>query len=1283
MGAGISPFSASALDPDPAPAMSPRRQCGIMAKSRKSANPRLTWTDGEITILGSNMPKYSKTLMTLWKYVTAQIVYYRTRRAISSQFDIVYYGKINTDLLEESDLLAHYIRKGWREGRNPAPWFSSNGYLDANPDVREAGLNPFLHYVVHGRAEERPCPPASGAGLHPMRLPRVSNDSLSTRVDPHDSLAAARFERIQVALERSGFFSEQLVQKFKVCDYRTLMSEPPKDDAACYEHFAEKGHAYLFPIAFGLEFDPDFYASYELKEFPSDVAAYRHWLTDGLPANRPCNARQLLKSLNIDGSDFPKNFDAACYLANNNDLSSLSQSNWRLLEHFIKTGIRERRSGCPLLEETASIYLAAADLLAVSDHAREAQRVYEAVLRVAPSNSRALNHIGDNSLRGGDYGYAISHYKLLIENKFNIFAFWNLAAAERQLGNFDGAIQALEQGIDKYPSDSGLRKFRLDVLRDRFENDARYAQAYAIGLRRDAAKRFMKKAATELAVSLEERDRAPLIRGPIKNVAIVGDHELEQCRLYRIEQKIEQFHAIGMSVTSFASPHELTTASSELFKFDAVIFYRVPGWLEVLRLIESARQLGLPTFYEIDDLIFDADYYPDSFATYGDLITREEYAGLMTGAEAFKSAMAACDYAIASTEPLARHMAAIVKSGKSFVHRNGLGKAHERAIRDVPARKRCRDEIVLFYGSGTKAHKSDFEDLVAPALSKLFKRHSSLRLQLVGFQSLPKSLSKFASRIECTPPIWDISKYWELLGRSDINLAVLSRNEATECKSEIKWMEAAMLGIPSVVSRTRNYEDVIDQGKTGIMVDTPEEWFEALDKLIESREVRCKIGEAAKSAVSDAYHERHIADNLDCIMHDSVPLTKSAEKKRWRIVIVNVFYPPQAIGGATRVVHDNVRDLRARHGNEFDIEVYSSFDGGLEPYQIFNYANDGIRVSAVSTPSEPDIDKRPLDEEMGRLFEEFLRARQPDLVHFHCIQRLTSSLLDAAKAMRVPFLVTVHDGWWISDRQFLVNDLGEAEIYSTDDRVNMEKFGEASASRAQTLRRSLSAAERILAVSDRFADVYRAAGFDNVVSIPNGVSKFMTPIRASSKDGRVRLGYLGGMEPHKGYPLLRAAVQFGDFQNLSLTVVDHSAGVGVERREVWGTTPVLFVGRCPQDKVHELYGNLDVLLAPSVWPESFGLVTREALACGLWVVASDRGAVGEGVKEGENGFIVHVDTPKYLADALRKIDRDPGHYVSAPRISSPLRSAAEQADDLADFYRQILNSRKTVCPLCG
>lgn len=74
----------------------------------------------------------------------------------SNVFDEVWYIEQYTDLEKNSiDPVKHYFYYGAKEGRDPAPWFSTSAYLQANPDVQKTGLNPFYHYIRYGFSEGR------------------------------------------------------------------------------------------------------------------------------------------------------------------------------------------------------------------------------------------------------------------------------------------------------------------------------------------------------------------------------------------------------------------------------------------------------------------------------------------------------------------------------------------------------------------------------------------------------------------------------------------------------------------------------------------------------------------------------------------------------------------------------------------------------------------------------------------------------------------------------------------------------------------------------------------------------------------------------------------------------------------------------------------------------------------------------------------------------------------------------------------------------------------------
>ncbi len=71
-----------------------------------------------------------------------------------------------------ADPARHYLESGWKEGYDPHPDFSTDFYLARSPDVRKAGMNPYLHYLEWGRAEGRAANPDEAA----EKLPQQETD---------------------------------------------------------------------------------------------------------------------------------------------------------------------------------------------------------------------------------------------------------------------------------------------------------------------------------------------------------------------------------------------------------------------------------------------------------------------------------------------------------------------------------------------------------------------------------------------------------------------------------------------------------------------------------------------------------------------------------------------------------------------------------------------------------------------------------------------------------------------------------------------------------------------------------------------------------------------------------------------------------------------------------------------------------------------------------------------------------------------------------------------------
>ncbi len=73
----------------------------------------------------------------------------------SGLFDEEFYRLTYQDLQPQDDVVKHYCKHGWREGRNPSANFDTCYYLLTYSDIRDADINPFWHYVVKGVSEKR------------------------------------------------------------------------------------------------------------------------------------------------------------------------------------------------------------------------------------------------------------------------------------------------------------------------------------------------------------------------------------------------------------------------------------------------------------------------------------------------------------------------------------------------------------------------------------------------------------------------------------------------------------------------------------------------------------------------------------------------------------------------------------------------------------------------------------------------------------------------------------------------------------------------------------------------------------------------------------------------------------------------------------------------------------------------------------------------------------------------------------------------------------------------
>ena len=487
----------------------------------------------------------------------------------------------------------------------------------------------------------------------------------------------------------------------------------------------------------------------------------------------------------------------------------------------------------------------------------------------------AHEHLGNLAMDSGRYHEAISHYSIALKvGSKSIWVYLNLAHAHAAVSRQDLSVCTIADGLKAFPRAQKLFSALDDYVDKYWVMEEQKMTALAASQDRSKLIDEYEKVTGFINdqyfnVFRGNSQKSINVELNSKRILVVGlsQHVLPQCFRYRMEQKIEQLRFAGYEAKYVL--WDAYEAALNLINFhDLIIFYRVPAFPGILKLIAYARSLGKITFYEVDDLVFETISIP-SIETYGGQISIDAYTNLTKDIGYHRSAVSKCDYAIASTLPLLERLAPLTLSGIGFLHRNGLDKYNSYS----QSNEVSKGYLNLFYGSATLAHNSDFIEEALPAIGKILAEHANVKLTVVGHLELPGSfLYRFGTQVVLVPLVRDIEAYWTYLAASDINLAVLHDDVLAGCKSELKWFEAATFSIPSVVSKTRNYIDVIVHEKDGFIVSGELQWYAALKMLVENSELRKTIGNSARSRVLRDYSIAALSKNIDQIMQGAIEI---------------------------------------------------------------------------------------------------------------------------------------------------------------------------------------------------------------------------------------------------------------------------------------------------------------------------------------------------------------------------------------------------------------------------
>ena len=102
----------------------------------------------------------------------------------------------------------------------------------------------------------------------------------------------------------------------------------------------------------------------------------------------------------------------------------------------------------------------------------------------------------------------------------------------------------------------------------------------------------------------------------------------------------------------------------------------------------------------------------------------------------------------------------------------------------------------------------------------------------------------------------------EIISNIDINISPITNNIFNEGKSENKWVEAALVKVPTIASNFGAFKNVIYQNKTGLLCSNNKDWYLSLKTLIKNENLRKTLGENAYNLCKKKYNTIYTGSKL-------------------------------------------------------------------------------------------------------------------------------------------------------------------------------------------------------------------------------------------------------------------------------------------------------------------------------------------------------------------------------------------------------------------------------------
>ena len=336
---------------------------------------------------------------------------------------------------------------------------------------------------------------------------------------------------------------------------------------------------------------------------------------------------------------------------------------------------------------------------------------------------------------------------------------------------------------------------------------------------------------------------------------------------YRIHNMIEVIEALWPEASASyftlddAGVHEKVADAA-----DIVVVCRARYSEPVNRFIQRAKRRRIPVLFDVDDFVFDTRYVHLLMSSLNQRgLSEQDWDFWFAYVGRIGATLRLCDRAITTNDYLAGRIKAFAGIDTAIIPNfmNAWQLRLSKAVRDAKQTSGfARDaHLHIGYFSGSPTHTKDFA-LTESALAKILCRYSETRIRMVGYLEPAGPLLDHLDRID-REPFHDYVNLQRLIGSTEINIAPLQDNIFTNCKSELKYFEAAIVGTATVASPTHTFSKAIRPGDNG-RLSAAHQWEEILTETVEEVLHRphdyTAMAERAAAHAEQHYSWRHQAD---------------------------------------------------------------------------------------------------------------------------------------------------------------------------------------------------------------------------------------------------------------------------------------------------------------------------------------------------------------------------------------------------------------------------------------